>query len=131
MWKTAAGVYAPAPGGRMVVDLDSITTATIASFHRSKRHKEPMYVLLTLEGELRKALHYTSSWPEALEWGREENLIIYNARSKKAFRCVWLVPPEGRSLKNMTYEEVKLRPHEDTYFKTLPAVNAKLFDIEP
>lgn len=130
MWQMPVGVYGPAAGGRLVVQLEGLTTAIIASVHRGKHSKLKTYILLTFEGSPRPVQHLFDDWNEALQTAREENLVIYNARTKKAFRCIWLVEPEKRTLNNMTFEEVALVPEEKSYFDTLPAVNARLYNIE-
>ncbi len=127
-----AGNYAPEPAGRRVIRLDEIATGLLASIHRGRNSKFPMYAWINWEGDVRRRQPLIiDDWEEALTVGLNENLCIYNARSKKACRPIWRHPAPERTLQNMTFEEVRLIPHEKTYFHTLPAVNAKIFEIEP
>lgn len=141
LWQDAAtaDLFSPAPGGRVVVKLDAQATQVIVDQFRGA-HRHPMFVLLNHEGDLRqkkwrtvnRGVSLADSWPEAMKRARDEGLVIYNARSKKAMRPVWYQVPEARTETNMQLEPVRLIPHSATLDQNadkLP-VTARLFHIE-
>lgn len=127
-----ASNYDPSPAGRRIVQLTEVATGLLASIHRGRNNKYPMYAWINWEGDERRISPKTHpDWEHAVDVALNENLCIYNARSKKSCRPVWYLPAADRTRQNMTFEEVRLLPHEKTYFHTLPAVNAKVFKIDP
>lgn len=125
------GFFSPAAGGRMVANMDGHSTALLAAMHRGKNNPNKAYVLITPEGTLRQTGDKTvKTWEEAVKIALEEGIFIYNVRSKKCSRPVWICKPEDRTPMNMTFEEVKLIPDEKTYFDTLPLARAKIFHID-
>jgi hypothetical protein len=115
----------------MVVKLDEQATYTIIKNHRGKE-APARFILLLMEGSLRTQGPYVAdNYLDAITIARDEPLVIYNARSKKAFRLVWRGPKETRMWGNREIEPVRLVPHEPT-IKKYPLRNsdARLFYLE-
>jgi hypothetical protein len=135
--------WVASPGGRMVVTLDEEATKEIATNHRG-RAAGPRYILITYEGELRRAKtprvrdfqegpHWTEDWDSAKRLMFSETLVTYNSRSKRACRPVWAarLPVLDRQIHNSYWEQVRLIPHQPTLDRYYPNLNtARLFAVE-
>ena len=127
----------------MVIALDRIATEEIARRHRG-RQAPALFILITLEGELRKCKdplprdfeespHYTRSWDTAHRMTLQEALAVYNTRSKKTSRPVWApsISFEDRRASGHSWEPVRLIAHQPTLDRFYPNLRtARLFHIE-
>lgn len=131
-WKRDLGYFKPSPAGRRVCQLSPLATSFLIQNLCGRNSKGAAFILIEPEGDVRLGgVQLFEDWLLAVKVALDEGVYIYNARSKKCSRPVWLVPDlEDRRFTNMTYEVVRLLPDRGTYNDELPRINTRLFSVE-
>jgi hypothetical protein len=130
-WKHDEEYFSPSPAGRRTCKLSAATTEFLIKNLRGRNSKKAAYVLIEPEGDARLGgMQVLVNWTLALKVALDEGVYIYNARSKKCCRPIWNHPLDERTLRNMTFEPVRLIADRKTYDDKIPKVNTRLFDIE-
>lgn len=120
--------YERSLAGRRVCRLSAEATAFILQNHVGRNHKSGTLILIEPEGDIRLGgMQVFEDWYLALKVCLDEGTYMYNARTKRCSRPVWVADPEDRTFANMTFETVRLIPDQKTYDDKLPRVNAVIF----
>lgn len=124
-------MFRPSPSGRLTCTLSADATAFLIDNICGRNSKVPAFIMIEPEGDIR--LHGVKVYNEfvlAVKQALDHGLYVYNARTKKCFRPIWSQEPAERTLKNLTYEPVRLVPDQKVYDERLPKTTSRLFALE-
>lgn len=102
-----------APQVNMSVALSAEATQMLIE-HRTPKRRKAMYLLFTYDGHPYHDLPVEVDWDRVKRRAIEEQMIIYNSSTRRAFRAAWRLSVDDRTDTNFFWEPVKLFAHAPT-----------------